>query len=142
VELLVREPAPALAVRGLALNTPAEMEPGVTYRRYSAVDVADTEVIVLPGTERQGISHAWLAVVMGMMLAAVTLWSVQRGGPAPAAGDAEDLRGLTARDRQERLLLEVAHLDERLESGRLGESESSDLAARRAAILEQIRKLA
>jgi hypothetical protein len=142
VELLVREPAPALTVRGLALNTPAEMEPGVTYRRYSAVEVVDAEVLVLPGTERRGISHAWLAVVMGMMLAGVTVWSIQRGGPMPSAAGGEDSAWLTARDRQESLLLEVAQLDERLESDRLGDGERTDLAVRREAVLEEIRRLA
>ena len=140
VELLVREPGPELSVSGLALNEPAEMEPGVTYRRYSAVDVSDSEVVVSPGSERRGVPHAWLAVVMAMMLSAVTLWALRREGPRLATTE-DDARWLTARDRQESLLLQVAHLDERLDGGDLSERDRIELGARRDALLEEIRRL-
>jgi hypothetical protein len=141
VELLIREPAPALAVRGLELNAPAEMEPGVTYRRYSAVDVADANVFVLPGTERRVVPHAWLAVMMAMMLAAVTLWSVQRGAPAGADGESWNPEWSTPRERREKLLLDVAQLDERLEAGKPEDGDRRALQTRRAALLEEIRRL-
>ena len=137
-ELLIREPAPLLSVTGLTLNEPAEMEPGVFYRRYSAVDVQDLRVLVMPGVARRGVPLQWLAVMMGLTLAVVTLWAMQRGDLTPAVEGAEH-GWFTAREKREGLLLELAQLEERLEGAPAGERGA--LTSRRRALLQEIRGL-
>ena len=139
VELLVREPAPLLAVTGLGEAEPAELEPGVTYRRFSAAGMQDGRVLVLPGVPQDRFPLEWLAVMMGLLLAAVTVWAVQR--PELAADGGGQLDWLSTRERQEALLLEVAEIDERLETEGVGETERKDLTSRRQALLDRARRL-
>jgi hypothetical protein len=134
VELMVREPAPLLAVTGLMQVESAELEPGVFYRRFTGANAQDGRVLVLPGVPDERFPLEWLAVMMGLLLAAVTVWAVQRPDMVPA-GVAE-LDWPSARERQEALLLEVAEIDERMEDEGIGASERRDLSARRQALLD------
>jgi len=139
IELVVREPAPLLAVTGLTENAPEELEPGVQYRRFSAANVQDARVLILPGVPAQRFPLEWLAVMMGLLLAAVTVWAVQRDDLVPAGGG--DLDWLSTRERQEALLLEVAEIDERLEAEGTAARDRKELTSRRQALLEQARRL-
>jgi hypothetical protein len=139
VELMVREPAPLLAVTGLVQTEPAELEPGVLYRRFNATNLRDGRVLVLPGVPQQRFPLEWLAVMMGLLLAAVTVWAVQR--PDLAAAGGAELDWLSARERQEALLLEVAEIDERLDAEGVAEKERKDLTSRRQALLDHSRRL-
>lgn len=146
IELLVQEPGPPLAVQGLMLNEPAEMEPGVTYRRYTAVGIEDQRVVVLPGTTREPFRREWLVVIMALVLAAGALWAGLRS-PArePAVSGAAPMAAPmagTVADRRERLLLEAAQLEERLEQEALPEDERERILGRRREILESLRGLA
>jgi hypothetical protein len=140
VELLVPEPAPPLSVTGLSPNAPAEMDVGVTYRRFSAVDVRDGRVLVLPGVVEQGIPHRWFAVMMGLMLSAVALWAVQRERPQVAPSGPEP-EWISPSEQREKLLLEVATIDERLEGSELGNAERAQLTTRREGLLDEVRRL-
>jgi len=152
IELLVQEPSPALAVQGLMQNQPTEMQPGVTYRRFSGLDVRDTRVLVLPGSVRRIFSVQWLAVGMSFVLALSALWAVQRfpasaragsaeSSPTPAAPWAGAVSPASLREQRERILLEIALIDERLESETLVERERAALLETRAELVERIRGL-
>jgi hypothetical protein len=161
VELLVREPVPPLEVAGLVAVEAVEMEPGVAYRRYAGPVAAGTEVVLDMGEEPGRLPLEWLTVLLALALAGAGLWAVGRGGgrgasvaaaggpdggpagrppragvpPAPISSGS----GPLTRDERDRLLLEVAHLDERLDSGEVPESERERLHARRAALVGRLR---
>lgn len=152
LELLVPEPAPPLSVQGLMANPSVEMQPGVTYRRFSAMDLQDGRVIVLPGLESWAMPMEWMAVILTLILAAGALWAVQRR-PAPAAapGSPADSPPPLSRpgaasapagvpEARERLLLEVASVDERLE-GALEEEERREITEQRRALMERLHSL-
>lgn len=141
VELLVREPGPPLSVQGLMVNRPVEMEPGVTYRRYSGLDLEDARVRVLPGTESDPFPVEWLAVVLALVLTGGALWALNRGVPATAAGPREGARPAGEEALRGRLVLEVASLDERLESEALDERERTGLLKMRADLIDRIRRI-
>jgi hypothetical protein len=117
------------------------MEPGVRYRRYAGVDLNSGVVQILEGEEPASLPLEWLAVILGLGLAVVGLVAVRRGaapairtGGGGAAGGAQPPGSLvpaavTARDRRRRLVLEVARIDETLDSAEGAERER--LLARR-----------
>lgn len=150
VELLVPEPAPALEVQGLQAMQPVEMEPGVTYRRFAGVDLRAARVLVLPGTPSGSFPVEWLAVGLALVLALGALWAVQRGNrapPATAGAFAPAAAGGSAPptadpvEERERLLLDVALVDERLEDDSVDAEERRRLEERRGELLGRLRKL-
>lgn len=135
VELLIREPAPAVEVPLLEASPPVELEPGTTYRTFTAEDLRDTRIRVRPGEEERSFPVEWLAVILALVLAVAGLVAVGMGrrerlpggtpaGPVPAprgerapGGERDptgDVRGEGA-TRQE-LILEIARLDEAFEA--------------------------
>jgi hypothetical protein len=78
----------------------------------------------------------WMAVALGLVLVTATLFLQRpRGAPAPGYSDLEPWT-----QRRERVLLEVARVDERLEQGQgLSRRERESLRERRRALLAQIR---
>ena len=105
-ELLVREPAPEITVAGATRVDPVEMEPGSSYRRYSATDVRNHVVEVSQGPEGMNVPVSWLAVGLALVLAVAGIVAV-RHRPAPAAVAAADSPAT-----REELLLRIAELDE------------------------------
>lgn len=102
-ELLVREPAPSLRVRGLVSEPAIELEPGSVYRRWRGADL-DGEPIRIEIGEEPVISPAWGAILLALVLAGVGGWLVFRGRRKGAVvEDGGDRRAL---------LLEIARLDE------------------------------
>ena len=141
-ELLVKEPAPPLDVGGLLAAPPVEMEPGVNYRRYAAGDLLNSTVIIKKGKGEPIVPTGWLAVGLALLLASAALYSVLRPhqAVASAAGAAPvALAGLSPFAQRQRLLLEVARLDEAKDQGRVADAD--DWAVRRRALLERIREL-
>lgn len=141
-ELLVKEPAPPLEVGGLQAAPPVEMEPGVNYRRYAGGDLRDFTVVIKKGKGEPLVPTRWLAVALALLLASAALYSVLR--PHPAVANAPGaapvpLAGLSPFAQRQRLLLEVARLDEARDAGQLADAD--DWAARRRALLERIREL-
>lgn len=136
MELLMREPAPAVEVPLLEAAPPVELEPGATYRTFTAEELQDTAIRIRPGEEERSFPVEWLAVILALVLAVAGLVAVgmgrrerppggsPRAGPGPSprgerssggerdpAGEAPD-EGAT---RQE-LILEIARLDEAFEA--------------------------
>jgi hypothetical protein len=132
LDILVREPAPPLEAEGLALVGRVELEPGTTYRRFSADDLSLSTIRLREGEDRGAPPVRWIAVALALVLAAAGLFAFRGGGRlAPAAaGD----RGA--------LLLQVARLDEEFETS----SAPSDAAfrtyeRRRSELVRRLRAL-
>jgi hypothetical protein len=158
LEVLVREPAPAIEVEGLVEVQPVELEPGVSYRRFAAASLVDSAVVLRAGEGAPGAGSdtlPWLMVITALGLTAVGVWAVRRGGPAPAPGSgtargtgpgpgrvdgtgAAGTAGAMTADERERTLLEIARLDERIEATTQA-AEIDRLRAERAALLARLR---
>jgi hypothetical protein len=136
VELLVREPAPPLTVVGLMAAEPVEIDPGSTYRRYGAVNIENGSVRVLPGTDSRPLPLEWVAVALGVVLVTASLYLMRQPGRGPASGVQSPIPSVELR---ERLLLEVAGLDDRLDQGAAGR-ERAGIVRRRRELVELIRR--
>jgi hypothetical protein len=108
LEVMVQEPAPPMEAPGLHQAPPVELEPGVTFRRFSATGVEGSVVRLVEGRAERRPPVGWMAVILALVLTAVGVWSVQ-----PAAGRAAGVSRPPFRDRRA-LILEVARLDEEL----------------------------
>jgi hypothetical protein len=135
-ELLVREPAPDLEVEGLPGVETVEMQPGMTFRRYAAEPPEGDRIRVALGDPPARMPVEWLAVGLGLLLAVAGLYAVGKGGgapaPVPAAGGAPDAPPFDPIDARNRILLEIARIDQRLEGDELGPEERARLTAERA----------
>lgn len=111
MDLLVREPAPPLQVRGLEATESVEMEPGVRYRRFAGVAVQGGSIGVVQLPPSREIPTRWLAVLLGLTLTVLGIYAVGRAprgrGGAPAPREGEPTR--------DDLIRQVAELDEALE---------------------------
>ena len=134
-DVLVREPAPALDVTGLAQTEAAQMESGATYRRYAGENITIASVDIALGEDVEPPPVQWIAVILAAILALGGILALRaRSGRAPAAA-----RSSTRQD----LLLEVAHLDEDYRR----QTSPSDAATReyrtrRAALVRRLRERA
>lgn len=152
VELLVREPAPAMRVEGLRADAPLEIERGSVYRRWWAEGTRDIAPRILLG-EEAATPLAWAAIALALLLVGVGSWFVMRPGmrsvtqgsapvvdgrpvhaPSPDLAASDAVAGRTLRTRHS-ILLEIAHLDEEVEAGRL---EAEVAERRRATLLEEL----
>ena len=138
-ELLVREPVPELDVEGLTAVETVEMQPGMRFRRYAADPPTVDRIRVAAGDPPARIPVEWLAVGLGLLLAVAGLYAVGKGGagspsPLPVGGGAP----LDPADVRNRLLLEIARIDQRLEEPDLTTEERARLAAERVHKVAQL----
>lgn len=133
-ELLVREPAPPLEVSGLAAQDAVELERGTSYRRYLGDGLRDVVTRVTPVDPPSRFPVEWLAVLMGLFLAAVAIIALKRPRPAVAVSDPV----LERADERRRLLLEIARLDEAHARSDPG---SEGYQARRDALLARLSEI-
>jgi hypothetical protein len=128
VELLIREPAPPLRIDGLQADAPVELERGSLYRRWWGEDVLNIAPRIQLG-EEEPFSAAWLAIGLALVLVIVASAAVLRR-PTKAGA---------VRPRTRRvILMEIAGLDEAVQSGAL----SSEVAeARRASLLAEVERI-
>lgn len=145
VEMLLAEPSPAEEVVGLAAVETIEVQPGLSFRRYTGqFERGGVLRLVLTEAPREWPLRQ-LVVGLGFLLAVVGLWAALRtsapgdaaltgsatgaaasGASAPGAsptgrsGDDEPRDGArpgeSRRDHRNRLLLEIARIDDELES--------------------------
>lgn len=108
LDVLVREPAPALDVEGEGIETVGrmELEPGSTYRRFTGMDFAQPFVRVVQSEETGPPPVRWAAVILALVLAAGGLAALRGGARAPAEASVPASGGRQA------LLTQVARLDE------------------------------
>lgn len=108
LEVMVREPAPALEAPGLEVAAPVQWDEGETFRRLVGAGLGAGSVVRLAqGREARLPPVRWMAVILSLVLAGVGLWAVQRsslGAPRPRAGPPQGAR--------QALVLEIARLDE------------------------------
>ena len=109
LEILVKEPAPPLQAPGLSPMERVELEPGSSYRRFTASEVDGRTVRIVQGTEVHPPPVEWMAVLLSLLLAGAGLWAVGQGGPS-ARSPASPPR------TRAQLILEVARLDETFEA--------------------------
>jgi hypothetical protein len=132
--VLVREPAPPLEAAALTAAGSVELEPGTTYRHFTASGLTDQVVRFTRGTRSRPPPVRWMAVILGLVLAAVGLWAVQGGRGAP--GGASVGRPLSRRA----LLVQIALLDEEFEArSPPSPEERGAYAARRGELLRRLR---
>jgi len=154
LEVLVREPVPDMEVTGLVAVEPVELEPGVIYRRYAAAALTDS-VVSFQATETlggEGVRLDLLMVLIGLGLAVVGVWAVRRSPAASGAGATRASGGAGAVARgdtshgpgspadpqtRQRILLEIARLDERIEATS-DASERDRLAAERDELVARL----
>jgi hypothetical protein len=160
VELLVREPAPAMRVEGLRADAPVEIERGSVYRRWWAEEVRDIAPRTRLGEARTS-NAAWIGVGVALFLVVAGSFLVSRmRGTLPVAGGGSRAQGPVAggggapggsprgtggadgtgappRTRQ-RILVELAHLEEGMEAGTLAPDEAR---VRRARLMEELAAL-
>ncbi len=135
MDLLVREPAPALTVSVLAGSPPVEVEPGSTYRRYTGAGLRDVSVELSLAQEVQGPGPEWLAVGLGLILTVAGVLAIRIRGTGPS----QARRPPGAR---ERLLEEVARLDEtHCRHAPHGGDEEAAYRRRRSELLARLQKL-
>ena len=120
MELLVREPAPAMKVEGLDSLARIELEPGTTYRRYSGDNLAIESINLSEVQVPFKLPVAWMAVILGIVLGGFGLFIVNRD-PLISTGPKSTI-GLV--DRQS-ILHEIALLDETF-TDRKDRSEAGD----------------
>ena len=121
LELLVREPAPPLDVRGLQPIDVVALDAESTYRRYSGTDVLDAVVRLEEGSEGGLPSMGLFAALLAALLGGVGLLAYLRPrgsaadmvSPGLGAAPASVLVPITGMDG---LILQVARLDESLEA--------------------------
>lgn len=150
MELLIREPAPPFEVAGLEARGPVTMEEGgATYRRFVGTDLVDATVTLVEGEEEGGVPGGWLAVTLAAILTAVGLWAaLRRSEPPPPtpvqtpgpAGPVDHPAAATLADRRRELILEIARIDDELESGPAAKREK-ELRARRADLKDRLKTL-
>jgi hypothetical protein len=111
VQVLLREPAPAVRVEGLAQQPPEEIEFGTSFLRWAGEALQDQTVAVRLGEEGGGAGQ-WLVVAAAMslvLIGAASLLARRRSILAPAS---------TTRRLRKDILVDVARLDE--EHARMG----------------------
>jgi hypothetical protein len=133
LDVLIREPAPTVAIDGLDFIERQEFEPGSTYRRFAGADLVGP-VVTIVGTEEVRPPHVeWVAVLLGLVLVVVGSIVLRPRSP-------NELVALRVKSRQQ-LMIEVARLDEGFEVRERSESERKSYERRRAELIRTIREL-
>lgn len=126
MELLVREPAGALSVQGLAAVEPVELE-GRTYRRFAGREMAPATVVVRRQDDSAPtVSIPMLAAALALVLAVVGAFAAMR---------VRSRRALPATAARREALLEIAELDEAMSAGKVG---TGEYGRRREQILRRL----
>lgn len=107
LEVLVREPGPAVEFPPLSLSSPMELDEGNVFRRYLGEGLLDTEIRAEMAPEPWSIPAAWLAFLMAAILAGAGVFGYRRR----SQGLARESPSVRGGDR-DALLLAVASLDE------------------------------
>jgi hypothetical protein len=148
LDLLIREPAPTVEVRGLELLDRVELEAGSTYRRYTGADVTAPSIAIVESEIAGPPRVEWVALVLALVLGAMGVYVLRPAGtPVPASSGPATGRPSVAADGaggaldREALLHEVARLDEDFAGLDAGPAERRRYEARRAELIRRIRAL-
>lgn len=147
LDVLIREPAPLVEVPGLELLDRIELEEGSTYRRFTGVDVTESEVVIVESEEPGPPPVQWVSLVLAAVLGGAAFIVLRQGArkESPAGSGAVSIAGpgVPRRDDGGRaaLLHEVARLDEDFASGARSPAETAAYESRRAELIRRIRAI-
>lgn len=108
LDVLVREPAPSIAIEGLVQEQSVQLEVGTTYRRFAGQEMSLPQIQITPVQETQPPPVEWIAVVLALVLLGGGLLAF-RGRSRPTPVPVGDGGGRQA------LLVQIARLDEEYE---------------------------
>lgn len=135
LDVLVREPAPAVEVEGLEMVDRIELEAGSTYIRFSGVEIDAPAVRVVQGEEQARPQVEWVALLLAMVLAGFGVYILKPSTQArPAAAGAPPAR-------RGAILERIAHLDEEFEGSGAPSAERPVYERRRRELLRQLKLL-
>lgn len=113
IDVLVREPAPAVAIEGLVQEQSIQMDQsGSTYRRFAGQGVELPEIRITMAEETAPPPVEWIAVVLALVLLGGGLLALRRGPRAAEAPASGGTAGGAAAPGREAILYEIARLDE------------------------------
>ncbi len=104
IQLMVREPAPAVRVEGLARQPSEELEVGTTFMRWAGQALRDQSISIRLGEEGGPTVLAWMSLALALVLVAAGSLVIQRS----AAPISTPRRGRVRRD----IVVDIAKLDE------------------------------
>lgn len=133
LDVLIREPAPTVAIDGLEFMERQEFEAGSTYRRFAGADLAGPVVTIVKTEEVRVPQVEWVAILIGLILIAV-------GAVILRPQNQNHRLTLGASDR-EQLMMEIALLDEEFAMKKCSDEERRDYEERRIRLLQVIREL-
>ena len=133
LDVLIREPAPTVAIDGLDFIERQEFEPGSTYRRFAGADLLGPVVTIVKTEEVRSPNVEWVAVLLGLTLVVVGSIVLRPRSP-------DGLVALRVKSRQQ-LMLEVARLDEDFDGRGSSESERKSYERHRAELIRTIREM-
>ena len=137
MEILVREPAPAVEFHPLSLSSPVELEPGSAFRRFAADNLFDAEVRSEIASEPWSLPAEWLGLLLAGLLGAAGIFGYRRRG-----GDASLNAALPGELHRDRLLIAIATLDREFEGEEdRSASERTKYEAQRGGLLSKLKRL-
>ena len=133
IQVMVREPAPAIRVEGLARQPPEEIEVGASFMRWAGQTLVDQNISVRLGEEGGSTAVVWMSVALALLLAGAGSLIIRRD-PVPA------VPWTSVRMRKE-ILIDVAKLDEVYESlERSNPKEEARYRRRRSALVRELER--
>ena len=124
VELFVKEPGPSIQVTNLSPLDVVSLEPGSSYRRYSASSLNDVDISLREVFEGEPYPLGRISLAVGILLCSVILVS--------GINKSQDLtsRRVALASERKTVLLKIALLDQHIENAIAGE-DIADLRAKR-----------
>ena len=124
VELFVKEPGPSIQVTNLSPLDVVSLEPGSSYRRYSASSLNDVDISLREVFEGEPYPLGRISLAVGILLCSVILVS--------GINKSQDLtsRRVALASERKTVLLKIALLDQHIENAIAGE-DVADLRAKR-----------
>lgn len=104
IQVMVREPAPAIRVEGLARQPSEEIEVGASFMRWAGQTLVDQNISVRLGEEGGSTAVVWMSVALALFLAGAGSLVIRRD-PVPAVP-------WTSVRMRKKILIDVAKLDE------------------------------
>ena len=104
IQVMVREPAPAIRVEGLARQPPEQLEGGTTFMRWAGQTLRDQSISIRLGDEGGPTVLVWTSLAFALLLVAAGSLVIRRNATPVSAPGRQRLR----RD----IVVDIAKLDE------------------------------
>tara|TARA_B110000014_G_scaffold17690_1_gene11603 strand:- start:1110 stop:2273 length:1164 start_codon:yes stop_codon:yes gene_type:complete len=128
VELFVKEPGPSIQVSNLSPLDVVSLEPGSSYRRYSASGLNDVDISLSEVFEGEPYPLGRISLAIGILLGSVILVSgINKSHKFTS-------RRVALANERKSILLKIALLDQRLENA-IADKDIAELRAKREDLL-------